>query len=629
MKIVTLPALLLLATAVFPTACSADSRPPLALYVDASDGERRLLHAEVVIPVHPGHITLVYPRWGIPTYEAPAATIDNMVRLKMSGNGRPIEWKRDTVDFFAFHVVVPDDVRALNVAMDVIAPAQRSDFNAATGQLVIVDWYTLLLYPQDAAANDLPVKARLRLPTAWNHACALASIIDADGAIEYPATSLATLVDSPVLAGKFFKTVQIASGSKKPVFVDIAADASDAANLPAEWQDRISRVVDESGALFGGYPYENYRFLVALSERVGNDGLEHRESADLRFSVRAFRDEANRLAYGYLLPHEYVHAWNGKFMIPAGLVRRNFQLPQTTELLWVYEGLTRYLNWVLAARSGILTLEEAHDYAALLAAKTSHRSGREWRSLQDTAVSAGILNDAPDQWESLRRGSDYYDEALLMWLEVDTTIRRLTNGSRSLDDFCRAFFGPPQAPPRVKSYTFDDVVSALNGITAYDWRTLLQTRLNATGTDRAPLDGLVVSGWNLVYGSLPGSIQAARDTINRTIEERFSLGLLLQDDGTIIDVVRESPAWHAGLGPGMKLLKVNERLWSAESLRESIAADTGTAPALRLSVQNGAETMTVHIDDHGGARYPHLERNGNPDLMGAILTPRSALPRSQ
>jgi predicted metalloprotease with PDZ domain len=407
------------------------------------------------------------------------------------------------------------------------------------------------------------------------------------------------------------------------VFVDVAADSAEAAVLPDRWQRYIKRVVEEAGALFGGYPYEHYDFLLTLSDEVGNDGVEHRQSSDIRLALRGLAGEANRLAFGYLMPHEYTHAWNGKFRIPAGVARRNYEEAQTTELLWVYEGLTRYLNWVLAARAGILSVEEARDYAALLAAKTAYRSGRDWRSLQDTAVSTGMLIEAPDQWESLRRGTDYYDEALFIWLEADTTIRKLSHGLRSLDDFCRAFLGATKQPPAISPYSFADLVAALNAIAPNDWRGFFRSRLDATGVEHAPLAGLTASGWTLRYGTAPGSVQAARDQVNHMVEERFSLGLRLQEDGTIVDTVRDSPAWKAGLWPGMKLLEIDGRPWSAEVLRAAISADSASTTPLRFTAQNGAESVVALVDDHGGARYPRLERNDQQDLMAEILAPRA------
>src|SRR5581483_3194742 len=233
--------------------------------------------------------------------------------------------------------------------------------------------------------------------------------------------------------------------------------------------------------------------------------------------------------------------------------------------------------------------------------------------------------EAADQWQSLRRGADYYDESLLVWLEADTIIRRTTQGRRSLDDFCRAFFGFPKDTPYIRPYTFDDLVQVVNSIAPYDWKAFFEKRLNATGLEPAPLDGLFASGWDLAYKSTPGSVQAARDEIHHTVEERFSLGLLLQEDGTIIDVVRDSAAWNAGLGPDMKVLSVNQRPWSPQVLRDAIASGGSSMAPLNLAVQNGSQIFRCNVDYHRGARYPHLERNAAQDLMGDILRPRKSV----
>ena len=610
--------IVLLAFLFFPLHLTAQQEP-ISVVVDARQSARKLFHSELAIPVHAGPLTLLYPRWGIPTYRMPDAVIDNIVWLRMTANGRPVQWKRDPVDMFAFHLVVPNGVKTLNVAMDVVAPTQRSDLNAATTELFIVDWYTIVLYPQGVSVRDIPVLSSIRLPDGWKYGSALKTANKADGLTKFAPVSLWTLLDSPVLAGKYFASFEVSSPSAHPVLVDIAADSAELAELPPEWHRRFERLVREAGALYGGYPYHSYRFQIALSDEVGNDGLEHSESTDLRMASRSFLDDALRLSWGYLIPHEYTHAWNGLYRIPAGLVRRDFQEPQTTELLWVYEGLTRYLNWVLTARTGILTSEEARDYVALLAAQVAHRSGREWRSLQDTALSTGILNDAPDEWQSLRRSVDYYDESLFIWLEADSIIRRVTNGKRSMDDFCLTFFSPKGRQGQFVPYTFDELTATLNDVAPYDWKAFLRARLDTTGPDRAPLDGLAASGWDLVYGDVPGSIQVARDTAHHTVQERFSLGLLLGDDGGVSDVVRDSPAWRAGFGPFMKVLAINDTAWSPQSLRQAIGLGDGT---VRLTVRNGSQIWQAEMKTQKS--YPKLQRNGNMDTLSEVLKPISS-----
>jgi len=594
--------------------------PPISLYVDATDIARGLFHSELAIPVRPGPLTLVYPKW-IPGYHAPVGPLNNIVRLKMGGNGQPIKWKRNLVDMFAFHLVVPAGVSVLYVAMDVVAPRRpNADLGASTARLFVLEWNEVVLYPQGAAADEVLARVQIRLPAEWKFACSMSPVRTENSLAEFPQVSLTTLVDSPLLSGKYFRTLELSS--TPPVFVDIAADVPEALDVSPEWEARLRRLITEARALFGGFHFEQYRFLLAFSDELGNDGIEHHQSSDNRLGARLFSDEALRLSYGYLLPHEFAHSWNGKYRRPLGLATRNFQEPQLGDLLWVYEGLTRYLNWILAARSGIFTPQEARDYVALLAATMDHRSGREWRTLEDTAVSAQLLYGAPEQWQSVRRSMDYYDESLFIWLEADTIIRRETQGQRSLDDFCRAFFGPLSVPPATDTYVLEDVTTALNSIARYDWKAFFVTRLNTVGTDRAPLEGLTSSGWTLGYGDVAGSVQTARDEIHHTVEERFSLGFLSQEDGTIVDVLRDSPAWKAGLGPGMKLLTVDQRRWSPQVLRDAIIADHNSPVPVSLSVQNGSMTFATAIDDHSGASYPRLERNANPDLVSEILRQR-------
>jgi predicted metalloprotease with PDZ domain len=599
----------------------AEPSETLRVRVDAREAPRRLLHSDLSFPVRPGPLTLHYPRCGLPTYCAPDTVVDNIVGLSMSVGGRPITWQRDLVDPLVFRVVVPDDGRQLDVALDVVAPPARPDLNAATGQLMILDWPLTLIYPAEVAVDTLAVEARLRLPAGWRAASALAATEGADGELVFAPAALATLVDSPVLAGKHFVSVDLPTGAAPPVTVAIAADVPAAAALPDAWRDRFTKIVTQAGALFGGFPYRRYHFLVSLSDALGNDGMEHRESADLHVGLGAFRDDANRRAYGYLFPHEFVHAWNGLYRLGVGMISRDYRQRETSELQWVYEGLTRYLNWVLAGRADVLSPDEAHEYVAFLAAKTAHRPGRAWRSLADTAISATILNDAPNEWESLRRSTDYYDEMLLVWLEADVMLRKQSAGRSSLDDFCRTFFSDAAPPPAQRPYGFDDVVAALDRVAPHDWAAFLRERLDAIGADRAPLAGIGASGWSLEYSDRPNSVQAARDEVNKTVEERFSIGLLLGADGTAIDVLRDSAAWKAGMGPSMRVVRVDGRPWSATALRAAVARDRGAK--LRLTVRNGAETFEAQVDDQQGPRYPHLVRASGEDLIEAILRPRA------
>jgi predicted metalloprotease with PDZ domain len=623
-----LPLILLLAGLGTPPSAAAPA-PPVAharrsdvlrVSVDATDVSRKLLHSTIVIPVRPGPLTLVYPKW---IGNAPSRSgIDSIVRLVLTGGGHRLRWRRDVLDMYAFHLRVPPGVDTLVGEMDVVM-AQRpvTDPGAATSDLFVLEWHQVVLYPAGATSDRVRVLARVTLPAQWGYACSLRGEAAGDGYVEFPLTSLTTLVDSPVLAGRAFADVQVRSAGGPSVHVDVAGARPADVAIPSDWLHRFERLVAEAGALFGGYPHPSYRFLLALSDELGHDGLEHLQSSDVRVGGRFFSDEQERLGYGYLIPHEYVHAWNGKFRIPRDLVARDLQQPVAGDLLWVYEGLTRYLNWVLAARSGVLSMQESREYAAFLAAQMAHRTGREWRSLQDTATSAQLLYVAPSQWVSQRRNVDFYDESLLLWLEVDVAIRRLTHGTRSLDDFCRLFFRPANAHSRQSTYSFGDVVATLNRVVPHDWRRMLRERLDATSSDLAPLNGLTQSGWQLIYSTEPNSVQSARTALDHVVEERFSIGLLLDEEGVVVDVVGDSPAWKAGIAPGMKVRRVDEQPWAADVLHRTI--ERARPSTIVLVVEDGARTVDVGVEADGRESYPHLERNNSPDLIEDILKART------
>jgi predicted metalloprotease with PDZ domain len=176
----------------------------------------------------------------------------------------------------------------------------------------------------------------------------------------------------------------------------------------------------------------------------------------------------------------------------------------------------------------------------------------------------------------------------------------------------------------LKTYTFDEVIQTLNSVTPYDWRNFWLTRLHSI-SPHAPLNGIEAAGWKLVYSekrNLPLDVGAKE---KKRCNERFSIGLLLDEDGTIVDVVANSPADVAKLAPSMKIVAVNSRAFSVDRLREAIK---GTAhqesPPIELIVTNSDYYETVHIDYHGGLRYPHLERiEAQPDLLGSILAPHA------
>ncbi|OLB22980.1 MAG: hypothetical protein AUH15_04675 [Acidobacteriales bacterium 13_2_20CM_55_8] len=404
--------------------------------------------------------------------------------------------------------------------------------------------------------------------------------------------------------------------------MDIAADSAAALDAPPEVVDHYKNLIDQAEKLFGAHHYREYHFVYSLSDHVAHFGLEHHESNDSRVDERGMVNPGKRLLFAGLLPHEYVHSWNGKYRRPADLSTPDYEKPMQTDLLWVYEGLTSYLGDLLTARSGIRTPEEARDQLASIAADLDHRSGRVWRNLQDTADGVPDMQGAPRQWDSWRRPLDYYDEDVLNWLWVDTIIRQQTQGKKSIDDFCHLFHGGQSGPPEVKAYTFDDVVNALNQVTAYDWRGFWTERLTNHGPG-APLGGVTNSGWKIVYDDTRSSLMKTREEERNTIDASYSIGLYLRDDGSLVDTIEGMTAAAAGIGPGMRVVAVNGRRFTADVLRDALKAGKSSSQPLELLVENTDYYKTYKLDYHGGEKYPHLVRDDSkPDMLSDIIKPR-------
>ena len=586
------------------------------------DAPRRILHAHLAIPVKPGPLTLAYPKW-IRGEHGPNGPINDLMGLIFTAGGKRIPWKRDSVDMFAFHCDIPAGATSLEVALDSVSSPLQDGFSSSsstTAELAVLNWNMVLLYPKGAPSDDLTYAATLRLPAGWKFATALQPSGTPGETISFPPVSLTRLVDSPLIAGAHFRSIPIAPDVKPPHHINIVADSDAALEMPPDMIGHYSQLVKETGELFGGVRhYSHYDFLLTLSDQTGHFGLEHSESSDDRAAERTLTDDTLRKVGAMLLSHEFTHSWNGKYRRPADLTAPAFDQPQKTSLLWVYEGLTEYLGYVLAARSGLLAPEHARSYLAAVAAEMDHRPGREWRSLLDTAVAAPVLYNARDDWSPWRRSVDFYPEGLLIWLEADVTIRNQTGGRRSLDDFCRLFFGGPSGSPGLATYSYDDVVAALSSVAPYDWRGFFDARLNAT-TFHAPLGGIAGAGWRVVYQEEPSDWVRASEQAEKRVDLRYSLGLQLAEDGTVILAIKDMPAAQAGVGAAMKLVAVNGRQWSAQLLHDALRAK---AP-VDLLLRNGEFYKTYHIDYRAGDQYPYLDRSiDKPDLLAEILKPRA------
>ena len=596
--------------------------PTVTIFVDATSAPRKIFHAKLKIPATAGVLTLYYPKW-IPGEHAPDGPVIDLAGLKFSAAGKTLTWRRDLLDGFTINVDVPTGVSEINAELDFLSPATfEAGFSAgssATDKMAVISWNQVLLYPKGWKSDDLTYVATLKLPANWKYGTPLpivsTGVNNGETQITFQPASLTTLVDSPVITGEFLKVVKLADDPLTEM--DIAADSAAALAAPQEVWDHYKNLVGQANKLFGAHHYRDYHFLLSLSDHVAHFGLEHHESDDSRIAERGLVDDGERKAAAGLLPHEYVHSWNGKYRRPFDLATPDYQQPMQDDLLWVYEGLTNYLGTVLTARSGLHTPEQERDDLALTAAALDHTPGRTWRNLQDTADAAAQLYFAPHAWESWRRGVDFYEEDTLNWLWVDVTIRQQSKGKKTLDDFCKLFHGAPSTGPMLKTYTFDDVVNALNQVVPYDWPGFWTERLTNHGPG-APLGGIEGSGWKLVYNETPSDMDRG-DGGSHFVDVAYSIGIDLRDDGTITDTIEGMPAALAGIGPGMKLIAVNGRQYSPEGLRDALRAGKDTTAPLELLVENTEYYKTYKLDYHGGERYAHLVRDeSKPDLLSEI-----------
>jgi len=623
---------LLRATAATPslTAASSPAAAPALIEVDAREAPRGIMSAHLRLPVTAGPLTLVYPKW-LPGRHSPAGPLTSLGGPRFMADGRALSWRRDPVDMNSFSVDIPTGVRTLDADLEILtAPAPDGVVQGletprtATESLLILEWNQLVLYPAGTRSDELSYQASVRLPDGWKFATALqTAAVTADGA-RFAPVSLTTLVDSTLLAGRYFRDIPL--GGAPTVTLHLAADTQVALNMSAETQRHYRNLVREAVELFGATHYNHYDFLWALTDQIMPDGLEHHESSDDRSPLRALLDDPIRRAEANLLPHEYVHSWNGKYRRPAGIATPDYQAPMLDEMLWVYEGLTEYLGDVLAARSGLLTIQEFRDEFARIAAAMDSHSAREWRSLRDTTVSAQLLYYQSRAWASrLRRQDDFYQESALLWLEADALIRRESKGRKSLDDFCKLFYGGQSTEPKVVPYDFDAVVNALSAVQAHDWAGFWRERLDRLRPG-APLEGLQAAGWNLVLSSDPSTMHLAHEADDRDLDLHYSLGFYVDDEGaTLGDVVPRSPADLAGASPGSHLIALNGYKWSKELLHDTLAAPPDPSGKITLLVQKDDAFKTLELNYSGGERYPNLSRRpGTLDLLAKIAQPRAA-----
>lgn len=608
----------LIAGAQVPAPRPADYAPgELKISVDATDIAHRIFSVHETIPVVPGPLTLLYPQW-IPGTHGPSGPIDKLAGLTITASGQPLPWKRDPLDVFAFHVDVPAGAREIQLAFQFLSPYDRNQGRVVmTPEMLDLQWNTVSLYPAGYYANRIRAAASVIYPAGWQSATALEVAGTSGNTVSYKAIDYDDLVDSPIYAGRYFKRIDLDPGARVPVHLNIVADEAQNLEITAQQIKVFRTLVQQMYRLYGARHYDHYDFLLALSNKMSGIGLEHHRSSENGVDADTFSKWSDGPARHDLLSHEFNHSWDGKYRRAADQNTANFNVPLQGSLLWVYEGQTQFWGYVMAARSGIWSPEQSQDMFAWVAA--SFDEGRpgltEWRTVQDT-TNDPVLSRRGGAFRSYQASFDYYPAGMMIWLDVDGKLRELSRGERSIDDFCKAFFGVQDGKYDVNPYTFEDLVSTLKQIAPYDWASYLRARLDGHGSLTG---GMAAHGWKLVYTDKPSlALSASRGASDLT----YSLGALIAKDGDVTDVLWDGPAFKAGLSPGMRIIAVNGQEFSGEALKDAVTAAKGASTPVELLVKNFNEYRTLSVAWHEGLRYPHLVRTSAADSLSQLLAPR-------
>lgn len=593
----------------------------IRLEIDAADTLRGIFSVTETLPVTAGPLTLLYPKW-IPGDHSPSGPIDKLAGLQVTAGGQWLPWRRDPADAFAFHIEVPADVTSVEVRFQYLSPTAGDQGLVVIGPKVLnLQWHTVALYPAGYFVRNILVAATVRYPQGWSSATALRPAGDATGdggTVVYETVAFDTLIDSPVMAGANARTVELTSDVSLRVF----ADRPDQLDATPEQVTGLRNLIIEAVDLFGAQHYDHYDILLALSDTLSGQGLEHHRCSEQVVAGDFFNGPHTGLALFDLLPHEFAHSWNGKFRRPADLWTPDYRTPGRNSLLWAYEGQTVFWDSVLAARSGAVPKADALDALAGIVAAQIDQAGRNWRPLGDTGADPAISARRPIPWTSWRRSEDYYAEGQLLWLDIDSIIRERTGGACSMDDFARAFFGTHDRDWGVLTYTAEDLAATLNQIAPYDWRAYFTARIDQVSPE-PPLDWLARGGYRLIYTREQGRIPAAREAWRKVADLSFSVGLIVGNEGVVTRVNWLGPAFAAGITVGVKLLGVGGESYSHDRFRRAISAAEGGTEPLPVIVQQGEALRTVDIHWNGGLRYPHLEATGAPSRgLDALYAPR-------
>ncbi len=591
----------------------------IKLEVDATDTTQRIFRVKETIPVAAsGPMTLLMPQW-LPGNHAPRGQIEKLAGLTITADGKPVAWKRDPLNVYAFQITVPQGARNVVAQFQFLSattPAQGRV--VVTPKMLNIQWESVSLYPAGYFTRQIPIQATVTYPDGWQAATALRGK-KTGSTVAYDVIDYEALQDSPVFAGTHFKAVDLGNN----VTLNMVADDAEELVYTPDQMAKHKKLVAEAKALFGTYHFDHYDFLFAITDEMGGIGLEHHRSSENQVEPGYFTKWDDGLLDRNLLPHEFTHSWDGKFRRPDLLWTPDFSVPMQDNLLWVYEGQTQFWGYVLGARSGLFSKQETLDAYAHIAAKLDTAKGREWRPMEDTTHDPIIAARRPKGWSSWQRSEDYYNEGLMIWLEADAIIRKQTGGAKGLDDFAQAFFGINPGDWGQVVYNRQDVIKTLNGIAPYDWAGFF-TKYVDSPTRETPKSGFTMGGYRLVYGDTPGAITKKAEATQKMVDQGFGIGLIVKNDGEISTVVWDSAAFKAGLAAGTKIIAVNGNEYSADAFKAAITAAKNPKTPIEIIVKQDKYYRTLRLDYSSGLRYPRLDKLGEGEgSLDTLLNPKT------
>jgi predicted metalloprotease with PDZ domain len=605
----------------------ATASNPMTVVLDERTAPRGFAYTHMTIPVAPGPFTLDYPEW-IPGEHGPTGPLHDMSELRISANGQPIAWHRDPVDMYAFHIDVPPGVRRVDADFTVLINTENNfvDGQLATRNIMVGNWNRYILYQRNIDNERYYVTASLILPKGWDYASALPVAARRGQRIDFKTVTLETLVDSPTDSGRYYRHIVTWSGQGTHTYLDLFADHPEDLDMPKAELAAYERMTPEAMALYGGRHWNVYHSELTLSDRIPPQGIEHHQSSDDRASDDFLTNPLMQLVGGDLLTHEFSHSWNGKYRRPFDLQQPNFNqpYPEHTELLWQYEGMNQYMGDLLAFRCGIKGKPSDYpEYLAFIYSRMAYEPGRLTEPIIDLTTGAPYFYAHGGEYSNIRRtAGDFYTEGELMWLDVDTIIRSLTHEKKSIDTYAHVFAGGT-TPPKVVTYTRSDIEHYLSEVVPYDWHAFFEKYVYSIAP-QPPTDEIKRAGWRFVLTDKPNKYESAFETVAKMVDSWYDTGLTLRDDGTVIDVRENGPAWNAGFGAGMKIVAVNDRSFTPDVWRAAVKATSASFGPMDVLVSQNGYFHDIMLQYHGGAKYPHLVRiPGTVDMLALIMQPHA------